>query len=147
MTDRPEVRRARRAQILNADLKPHWVVLFAAKLKLDRGLSGCGRWLGASTGSSDRHDGRPAWYGLSAAKVAWVMRNREPWPEGHHAAHLCRNRECVNPLHVLPMTPDEHYEYDRNHEGHEWSEHERPHQTDTGHDGAGATADPLPVPY
>lgn len=122
MSPAAEYKRKVRRRILLADIEPRWVKVVARKIKLDRGLGGCGRWTGARTGFSDRHDGRPSWYGMSAAKVAWIMRNREPWPEGHHAAHLCRNRECVNPYHILPMLPSEHYEYDKDYETHTWSE-------------------------
>jgi hypothetical protein len=83
---------------------------------------------------------------MSAAKVAWIMRNREPWPEGHHAAHLCRNRECCNPLHILPMLPSEHYEYDKDHETHTWSEDYEDGET-TENEAGGARAAPADTYY
>ena len=129
MSPDAERKRTVRRRIMAADIEPRWVESVTARIKLDKGLGGCGRWLGPRTGFSDRHDGRPSFYGMAVAKVAWVMRNREPWPEGHHAAHLCRNRDCCNPLHILPMTPEEHREYDKHHETHDWMDHEEAQAT------------------
>lgn len=156
MSPQAEQKRRVRRRIMAADIEPRWARSVAARIKLDKGLSGCGRWLGPRTGYSidARHDGRPSFYGMSVAKVAWIMRNREPWPEGHHAAHLCRNRDCVNPLHVLPMTPEDHYEYDRNHETHDWMDNgEAEEATPPSSRPLGGGSDiygeagPLPVPY
>ena len=31
-----------------------------------------------------------------------------PIPEGHHLHHECRNRACVRPSHLTPLTPADH---------------------------------------
>ena len=34
-------------------------------------------------------------------------------PDGHHLHHVCGNKACVRPEHVLPVTPKQHSEVDR----------------------------------
>lgn len=41
-----------------------------------------------------------------AHRVSWEM-SRGPIPPGLHIDHLCRNRRCVNPEHLEPVTPRE----------------------------------------
>lgn len=43
--------------------------------------------------------GRP----LLAHRVAWELA-AGPIPDGLHVDHLCRNRPCVNPTHLEPVT-------------------------------------------
>lgn len=71
--------------------------------KVDRdGLLGCWRW----TGAVSRH-------GYGQAELAGVRHNAHrvaylllvgPIPAGYDIDHLCRNRVCVNPAHLEPVT-------------------------------------------
>lgn len=70
-----------------------------------RSDSGCWEWTGSTSYkgyAKFRQDGErmPAhrW-----AYEHWVG----PIPEGLHIDHLCRNRKCVNPEHLEPVTPRE----------------------------------------
>lgn len=40
---------------------------------------------------------------VNAHRVAYEM-SSGPIPAGHHIDHLCRNRGCVNPAHLEPVT-------------------------------------------
>lgn len=39
-----------------------------------------------------------------AHRIAWVIWNKRDVPDGLVIDHLCRNRKCVNPSHLEPVT-------------------------------------------
>lgn len=59
---------------------------------------GCWQWLG----SIDK-DGYGRYSGRMAHRAMWEER-RGPIPSGHQLDHRCRNRACVNPEHLEPVT-------------------------------------------
>lgn len=81
---------------------------FAAKVAL--APSGCLEWMGSTN---------PGGYGSFAARPTSVDSKRvmaHRWSYEHHVGpipsgldldHLCRNRKCVNPAHLEPVTRSE----------------------------------------
>lgn len=69
--------------------------------------SGCVGWHGAV-------DGRGYPHFSSGGKTYRVFRYlyqqfRGPIPDGHQLHHECRDKTCVNPWHMRPVTRREHY--------------------------------------
>jgi hypothetical protein len=44
---------------------------------------------------------------LTVSRFAYELATTEPVATGVHIDHLCRNRWCVNPAHMEPVTPRE----------------------------------------
>lgn len=67
--------------------------------------SGCWLWGGADHGSGYGH----VRFNMRALFVHRVSYERHvgPIPDGMHIDHKCRNRGCLNPDHLEPVTPRE----------------------------------------
>lgn len=66
-----------------------------------RGPSDCWRWLGPlNTAGYGRYWSHPY---VASHRFSWVQTNG-PVPDGLQLDHLCRNRACVNPAHLEPVT-------------------------------------------
>jgi hypothetical protein len=63
---------------------------------------GCWEWKGAKDGDGYGHLG-VAGSVVGAHRYAYELLVG-PIPEGLHLDHLCRNRPCVNPDHLEPVT-------------------------------------------
>lgn len=75
---------------------------FEAKV-IPEPMSGCWIWLGALTqgGYGQIYFKGKLWY---AHRFAFVVINKGAIPAAMELDHLCRNRACVNPHHLEPVT-------------------------------------------
>jgi hypothetical protein len=72
------------------------------RYRLDE-ASGCRLWLGALDEHGYGVIGTSRSGTFRAHRVAWELRHG-PVPAGRQLDHLCRNRSCVNPDHLEPVT-------------------------------------------
>lgn len=73
--------------------------------RFERSESGCWEWIGVVAADGYGHyktNGRPH----QAHRVVYEFLVG-PIPEGLQLDHLCRNRKCVNPAHLEPVTAKE----------------------------------------
>lgn len=68
-------------------------------------MTGCWNWgLAVDEAGYGHAHGGPGRGNQTAHRKMWEEVNG-PVPEGLHLDHLCRNRRCVNPGHLEPVTP------------------------------------------
>lgn len=84
-------------------------VRFWSKVDPSAGESGCWRWRGALQANGYGHfrDGSDRSSPVVNAHTVAFRLVRGPVPAGLQLDHLCRNRGCVNPWHLEPVTSRE----------------------------------------
>jgi HNH endonuclease len=72
------------------------------RLVVPRGTTECRLWAGG-------HDGdlRPVFRGEKAYRIMYERHNGDI-PSGFHVHHKCENSACVNPRHLVALSPDDH---------------------------------------
>lgn len=57
------------------------------------------------------HSGYPRWTfwkkTLNASRISYILAHGKI-PEGYHIHHVCHNTKCVNPDHLVALSPSEH---------------------------------------
>ncbi len=68
--------------------------------------NGCWQWTGTYAGTGYGQIGRQG-RTIGAHRAMWEHALHRPVPEGLDLDHLCRNKGCVNPDHLEPVTRSE----------------------------------------
>ena len=76
---------------------------FWSKVDTSAGLLGCWPWIGAGSPQGYGHILGDAGRITTAHRVSYEL-SVGPIPAGLELDHLCRNRACVNPAHLEPVT-------------------------------------------
>jgi hypothetical protein len=73
--------------------------------KTTAGDDGCINWTGFYCGAYPHMNlhGRV----IPAYRIAWVLHHNREIPDGLEIDHLCRNKKCVAPKHLEPVTREE----------------------------------------
>ncbi len=94
-----------RETVIGHEIEPGVYVILVDAASIERYEitdDGCWNWTGGMT---------PNGYGkicvTLGAHRAVYQAHRGPVPEGLYLDHLCRNKRCVNPSHLEPVTPSE----------------------------------------
>ncbi len=79
---------------------------FWAKVDKATGPDDCWTWTGSKNHRGYGLFSKYGCYSPTAHRTAWMI-TRGSIPEGLQLDHLCRNKECVNPAHLEPVTGHE----------------------------------------
>lgn len=88
-----------------ADITPITLAMFWSKVRIPENPSDCWEW--TSTLKENGY-GRFTFDGGRALAHRWAYEQlRGPIPDGLQMRHLCHNRLCCNPMHLIPGTAQE----------------------------------------
>ena len=71
--------------------------------------TGCWLWQGDLEGGYARIKVGGKWRRVQ--RLVYEMFCGEPIPEGEEVHHICQNKSCVSPAHLLALTPQEHRKF------------------------------------
>jgi len=72
------------------------------QLVVEKETTKCWSWIGEHD-----TDGRPVFRGDKAYRIMYQLRNGDV-PVGFHVHHKCENSACINPRHLVVLSPEAH---------------------------------------